>query len=83
MTLFEIDPNVVKPGWTPLLIIIGLACVMVLLYLSMRRQFKKIHAAAGPDGEAAVPTQSAAAAPDPADDTDQAIDISRPRSGRT
>lgn len=83
MTLFEIDPNVVKPGWTPLLIIVGLACVMVLLYLSMRRQFKKIHAA-GPDGEAVAPTtQSTTAAPDPAADTDQATDASRPRSGRT
>ena len=47
MTLLEIDPNVVKPGWTPLLIIIGIACVMVLLYLSMRRQFKRISVPGG------------------------------------
>ena len=43
MTLFEIDPNVVKPGWTPLIILIILALVMVLLFLSMRRQFRKIN----------------------------------------
>lgn len=53
MTPFEIDPNVVKPGWTALLVVIGLACVMVLLYLSMRRQFKKLNASAGAGGDVA------------------------------
>ncbi|MBA3528463.1 MAG: hypothetical protein H0T91_03990 [Propionibacteriaceae bacterium] len=43
MTLLDIDPNVVKPGWTPLIITIVLAAVMVLLFLSMRRQFRKIN----------------------------------------
>ncbi|MCW2802975.1 MAG: hypothetical protein JWN06_1192 [Propionibacteriaceae bacterium] len=42
MTLLEIDPNVVKPGWTPLIITIVLAAVMVFLFLSMRHQFRKI-----------------------------------------
>ena len=40
--LLELDPNVVKPGWTPLLITIGIALVMVLLYRSMRRQFRRV-----------------------------------------
>ena len=43
MMLMDIDPNLVKPGWTPLLITIVLAAVMVLLFLSMRRQFGKIN----------------------------------------
>jgi biopolymer transport protein ExbD len=43
MTLLDIDPNVVKPGWTPLIILILLAIVMVLLFVSMRRQFRKIN----------------------------------------
>jgi hypothetical protein len=43
MMLLDIDPNLVKPGWTPLLITIVLAAVMVLLFLSMRRQFGKIN----------------------------------------
>jgi hypothetical protein len=43
MFLLEIDPNLVKPGWTPLLITIALAAVMVLLFFSMRRQFRKIN----------------------------------------
>ena len=43
MFLLDVDPNLVKPGWTPLLITIALAAVMVLLCLSMRRQFRKIN----------------------------------------
>jgi hypothetical protein len=43
MMLLDIDPNLVKPGWTPLIILIALALVMVLLYISMRRQFRKIN----------------------------------------
>jgi hypothetical protein len=42
MILFDLDPNVVKPGWTPLIITIVIAAALVLLYLSMRRQFRKI-----------------------------------------
>ena len=41
--VLEIDPNVVKPGWTPLLILIGLALVMALLFRSMKRQFRRVH----------------------------------------
>ncbi|MBA8794545.1 hypothetical protein FHX74_002164 [Friedmanniella endophytica] len=42
MTVFDIDPNVVKPGWTPFIITLVLAAVMVVLYRSMRRQFRRI-----------------------------------------
>jgi hypothetical protein len=42
MILLDLDPNVVKPGWTPLLITVGLALVMVLLFRSMRRQFRRV-----------------------------------------
>lgn len=42
MSLLELDPNIVKPGWTPLLILIGLALVMALLFRSMRRQFRRV-----------------------------------------
>ncbi|SDR94249.1 hypothetical protein SAMN04488543_0794 [Friedmanniella luteola] len=44
MILLDLDPNVVKPGWTPLLITIGIALVMVLLFRSMRRQFRRVDA---------------------------------------
>ena len=42
MILLEVDPDVVKPGWTPLIITLLLGVAMVLLFLSMRRQFRKI-----------------------------------------
>ncbi len=42
MFLLELDPNIVKPGWTPFLITIGLAAVMYLLFRSMRRQFRRV-----------------------------------------
>jgi hypothetical protein len=42
MILLEVDPNWVKPGWVLLLVIVLLAGAMVFLYLSMRKQFRKI-----------------------------------------
>jgi hypothetical protein len=42
MTLLEVDPNAVQPGWTALVVVLLLAGAMVLLYLSMRKQFRKI-----------------------------------------
>ena len=42
MILLEVDPNVVQPGWTPLVITLLLLGAMVFLYLSMRKQFRKI-----------------------------------------
>ena len=42
LALLDLDPNIVKPGWIPLLITIGLAAVMVLLFFSLRRQFRRI-----------------------------------------
>jgi hypothetical protein len=75
--LFELDPNVVKPGWTPLLILIGLAVVMALLFRSMRRQFRRVHenfpeptpradspaATESPDGSDAEPTADGVTTP--------------------
>ena len=43
MIWLDIDPNVVKPGWTPLLITLGLGVAVVLLFISMRRQFRRIN----------------------------------------
>ena len=43
MILLELDPDVVKPGWTPLIITLLLGVAMVFLYLSMRKQFRKIN----------------------------------------
>jgi hypothetical protein len=45
LVALDLDPSVIKPGWTPLIITILLAVAMVFLFLSMRRQFRKIRAA--------------------------------------
>jgi hypothetical protein len=42
MILLDVDPNIVKPGWTPLFVVLLLAVALVFLYLSMRKQFRKI-----------------------------------------
>ena len=42
MILLDVDPNVVKPGWTALVVTLLLAVAMVFLFLSMRKQFRKI-----------------------------------------
>jgi hypothetical protein len=43
MIFLELDPNVVKPGWTALIVTLLLAVAMVFLFLSMRKQFRKIN----------------------------------------
>ncbi len=43
MIVLDLDPNVVQPGWTPLIITVLLAVAIVLLFLSMRRQVRKIN----------------------------------------
>jgi hypothetical protein len=43
MMLLDVDPNLVKPGWTPLIILVLLGIATALLFLSMRKQFRKIN----------------------------------------
>jgi hypothetical protein len=57
----ELDPNVVKPGWTALVVTVLLAVAMVFLYLSMRRQFRKINIPPdGTDDKPGTPTEPTA-----------------------
>jgi len=42
MITLELDPNLVKPGWTALIIVIVLALILVGLFFSMMRQMRKI-----------------------------------------
>jgi len=55
MILLELDPNLVKPGWTPLIITLLLGVAVVLLFLSMRRQFRKISIPRTDEGDDASP----------------------------
>jgi len=56
MIVLDLDPNVVQPGWTPLIITVLLAVAIVLLFFSMRRQVRKI---------SVPPTETEAEQPDP------------------
>ena len=48
LVALDVDPSAARPGWTAFIVIALLAIAMVLLYLSMRRQFRKINI---PDSE--------------------------------
>ena len=56
MILLDVDPNIVKPGWTPLFVVLLLAAAVVFLYFSMRKQFRKIRT---PDDVADEATEDA------------------------
>jgi hypothetical protein len=62
--LLDVDPNMVKPGWTALLVTLLLAVAMVLLFFSMRKQFRKIsiprEEPEETDDEPATPTEPTA-----------------------
>lgn len=64
MILLDIDPNVVKPGWAPLVILVALGIVMVFLFLSMRKQFRKISVGPlAPDAQADDAPESSGRSP--------------------
>ena len=42
MMLLEVDPNLVRPGWTPLVVIVLLGIVLFFLGRSMLKQFRRI-----------------------------------------
>jgi hypothetical protein len=63
MILLELDPNVVKPGWTALVVTLLLAAAMVFLFFSMRKQFRKINIPPEEtDDKPPTPTEPAAGA---------------------
>ena len=43
MTALEVDPSLVQPGWTALVVTLLMAAALVVLFLSMRRQMRRIH----------------------------------------
>ncbi len=67
MFLLDLDPNIVKPGWTPLVITVVLGVVLVLLYLSMKRQVRRISVPYR--GEGATPSGDAPAEGAPTEKT--------------
>ena len=55
MILLELDPDVVKPGWTPLIVTLLLGIAVVLLFFSMRRQIRKISIPREDEDEGSTP----------------------------
>lgn len=49
MSTLAVDPSIVQPGWTALVVVLLLAGALVFLYLSMRKQMRRIHV---PDDDA-------------------------------
>ena len=68
MILLDVDPNVVKPGWTALVVVLLLGVAMVFLYLSMRKQFRKIRV---PEDEASDNADNSASSDDVEDSASQ------------
>ncbi|MET9271017.1 hypothetical protein [Kribbella sp. NPDC003557] len=71
----EIDPNVVKPGWVALLIVLALGAATVLLWRNMGKQLKRIDFDRdgaddpAPSGDPATPDPSPSPATDAAPKT--------------
>jgi hypothetical protein len=42
IVLMDVDPSIVKPGWTALLVTVFIGAALLLLYFSLRRQVRKI-----------------------------------------
>jgi hypothetical protein len=43
LVALEVDPSTARPGWAALVVVVLLAVALVFLFLSMRRQFRKIN----------------------------------------
>jgi hypothetical protein len=65
MIVWEVDPNLVRPGWTPLLVVVVLGIALFFLGRSMLRQFGKIDVPADHDPAAAAGPADVTPAGDP------------------
>jgi hypothetical protein len=63
MMLLEVDPNLVRPGWTPLVVIVLLGIVLFFLGRSMMKQFRRIDVPA--DHETDPPARNEPGGTDP------------------
>ncbi len=81
MITLELDPNLVKPGWTALIIVIVLALILVGLFFSMMRQLRKIKVPrAGEEAGDEVDATPDATKPDGATPDEATQDPEEPRS---
>jgi hypothetical protein len=59
MMLLEVDPNLVRPGWTPLVVVVLLGIVLFFLGRSMTKQFGRIDVPADHEPDPASTSESA------------------------
>jgi len=62
MMVLEVDPDLVRPGWTPLVVIVLLGIVLFFLGRSMMKQFRRIDVPADHEDDPAIPADPAAPA---------------------
>jgi hypothetical protein len=62
MTLLEVDPDLVRPGWTPLVVVVLLGIALFFLGRSMMKQFRRIDVPA--DHETDQPARNESEGPD-------------------
>lgn len=58
MMLLEVDPNLVRPGWTPLVVVVLLGIVLFLLGRSMLKQFGRIDVPADHEADPAAGSEA-------------------------
>lgn len=63
----DVDPSLVRPGWTAFVVILLLAIAMVFLFFSMRRQFRKINV--GPSDDSPSSSGGTSGPESPGDDS--------------
>ncbi|HEY5787372.1 MAG TPA: hypothetical protein VIT65_21620 [Microlunatus sp.] len=84
MMLLEVDPNLVRPGWTPLVVIVLLGIALFFLGRSMMKQFRRIDVPADHLGDPVTKDAVAPAAESSTERTPPIPDLrsSTPDSGR-
>ncbi|WP_427889385.1 hypothetical protein ACQHIV_39180 [Kribbella sp. GL6] len=75
----EIDPNVVRPGWVALLIVLALGAATFLLWRSMGKQLKRIDVDRDGADDPAPSADPASPAGSPSPDGDAAPTTSDPK----
>jgi hypothetical protein len=81
MMLLEVDPNLVRPGWTPLVVILLLGVVLFFLGRSMLKQFGRIDVPSADEVAGGAATDSDT--PDDADPSGAGSSERAPRSSAT
>jgi hypothetical protein len=67
LVALDVDPSLVRPGWTAFVVVLLLAIAVVFLFFSMRRQFRKINV--GPSEDSPSSSSGTSGPEPPGDDS--------------